>query len=197
MDNIESIFSTPIYKRNLQNMHGLDNEFINFLKEEKNKKRGRKKSNVNGFQSDLFSAGVPLVDKFHQTIAPAVMDFLKSYNLPENIKFKLSPIWINSNKKDSYNLEHTHDGEFSIVYYIKVPKNSGGIVFKNPNPAFTILHFYELQFKKFNNFNSQKFTVIPKNNDIVMFPSHLVHSVETNLSKQERISVACNVYIDG
>jgi len=197
MENIESIFSTPIYKKNLQNMHGLDNEFIDFLKEEKNKKTGRNKSNINGFQSDLISAGVPLVDKFHQTIAPYVMDFLKNFNLPENIKFKLSPLWINSNKKDCSNAEHTHDGEFSIVYYIKVPKNSGGIIFRNPNPAFTILHFYELEFKKFNNFNSQRFTIIPKNNDILIFPSHVAHAVQTNLSKHERISVACNVYIDG
>ena len=197
METVESIFSTPLFKKKLTNMESIDNKIISLLNKSKKQKTGRKKSNVKGFQTELLKAGNPVIDEFHHRIAPEVMNFLKEYHLPSNMTFRLSPLWINSNKKDCHNLPHAHDGEFSIVYYIKVPKNSGGIVFKNPNPAFTMLPFYDLDFEKFNTFNSSEFAEYPKKNELLMFPSHLVHRVEPNLTNQERISLSLNVYLDG
>lgn len=197
METVESIFSTPLFKKKLINMKSIDSKIISLLNKQKKQKAGRKKSNVKGFQTELLEAGNPVVDQFHNMIAPVITDFLREYHLPLNITFRLSPLWINSNQKDCHNLPHAHDGEFSIVYYIKVPENSGGIVFKNPNPAFAMLPFYDLNFQKFNTFNSHEFAEYPKKNELLMFPSHLVHRVESNLSNQERISLSLNVYLDG
>lgn len=195
MDKIEGIFQTPLFKTKLENTHGLDRELINLLEEQKKLKAGRKKTNKGGFQTKLLESGLPAVDKFHQFVSPTVIEFLKKINIPEDSIVRLSPLWINSNKKDSYNLPHTHDGEFSLVYYLKAPKDCGSIVFRNPNPAFTILQFYNLPFPKFNYYNSQEFVVNPKQNDLLIFPSHLVHSVQPNPSKKERISLSLNIYI--
>jgi uncharacterized protein (TIGR02466 family) len=195
MDKIEGIFQTPLFKTKLENTHGLDKELIDLLEKQKKLKTGRKKTNKGGFQTKLLESGISAVDKFHQFVSPTVVEFLKNINIPENSIVTLSPLWINSNKKDSYNLPHTHDGEFSLVYYLKAPKDCGSIVFRNPNPAFTILQFYNLSFPKFNYYNSQEFVVNPKQNDLLIFPSHLVHSVRPNENTKERISLSLNIYI--
>ena len=195
MDKIEGIFQTPLFKTKLENTHGLDKELIKLLENEKKLKAGRKKTNKGGFQTKLLGSGTPAVDKFHQFISPTVVNFLKQINIPKDSMVRLSPLWINSNTKNSYNLSHTHDGEFSLVYYLKTPKDCGSIVFKNPNPAFTILKFYDLPFPEYNYYNSQEFVVDPKENDLLIFPSHLVHYVRPSNSKKERISLSLNIYV--
>ena len=100
----------------------------------------------------------------------------------------LGNYWFNINHKGSYNTSHNHPlSFFSAVLYIKVPENSGAIVFKRPD----MLKDYILpHINTPKNFCS--WTINPEENLLIIFPSYLYHHVDPNMSNEERISVAFN-----
>jgi len=131
------------------------------------------KSNNGGYQTKdnlhLFSQFFPLV----QIINNIGIEFTSNPNI------KINSLWGNISSFSNFNNLHTHSqttnpNKISGVIYLKVPKNSGNIIFHNPiNPSYTI-HF------------------TPKESSILLFPSILAHMVEPNLSKDDRISIAFN-----
>ena len=74
------------------------------------------------------------------------------------------------------------------MYYVSIPKNSGSIVFLNKD----LDTFYRESIKNYNEYNSSTWTIEPKENQCVLFPSYLQHYVEPNLNKKERISISFN-----
>jgi uncharacterized protein (TIGR02466 family) len=143
------------------------------------------KSNVGGFNSG--SIDPSLVSNLTKDILYFGNIFGKNFNLKE--KLKLSNIWININRFKDSNMQHTHPfSKISGVFYVKVPNNSGNLVFINPH---RIEHF--LTVDNFNEFNSETWSFTPKENILYLFPSWLEHRVNMNLSKKERISVSFNL----
>ena len=65
----------------------------------------------------------------------------------------------------------------SGVYYISIPKNSGNIVFLNEP-----VDVYYQQVKKYNQYNSTTWIVRPEENQCVLFPSYLLHTVSQSRS---------------
>lgn len=147
------------------------------------------KSNSGGFNSG---------DINHDLMPELVKDilyfgniFIKNFNLKKNLK--LGNIWININRYKDSNLSHTHP--FSIisgVFYIKALKNSGNLVFINPHPIQNYLKTNDINI--FNKFNSQVWSIPPKESILYLFPSWLEHRVSMNFSKEERISVSFNLF---
>lgn len=80
-------------------------------------------------------------------------------------------LWLNLNYESSYNSPHTHQGQYSGVFYIKAPENSGNIVFPKTDESVT-----------------------PKENLLLLFNSDVMHAVEPNLSDDVRISIAFNYW---
>lgn len=66
---------------------------------------------------------------------------------------------------------------YSGVYYVKVPKNSGKIVF-------------QYNINKYNQYN--RWWYEPQESDFLLFPSTLDHFVTKNLSNENRISISFN-----
>ena len=71
---------------------------------------------------------------------------------------------------------------------LSISKNSGSIVFLNKD----LDTFYQDSVKNYNEHNSSTWTIEPKENQCVLFPSYLKHYVEPNLNKKERISISFN-----
>ena len=91
---------------------------------------------------------------------------------------------------------HHHVGMSTLVgvYYIDVPNNSGDILLHDPRgaTAWSNLGFTPndpIATKTARCYHRIK----PQNGLLLLFPSFLVHSVETNLSNQNRISIVINV----
>ena len=91
-----------------------------------------------------------------------------------------------------FNLPHNHGADLvSGVFYVKVPENSGNIVFQNSSE---FLQFNNDNIKNFNEYNSTTWSFIPKNQELFLFPSWINHYVQPNLNKKEkRISIAFNI----
>lgn len=104
---------------------------------------------------------------------------------------ELTNYWFNINKKYNYNNEHAHPFSiFSAVLYVKVPKDSGNIVFRRPDVAY---HYTRPDVNNSRNYLSYWLEAEP--NLFVVFPSYLFHSVSQNLTDEkddERISIAFN-----
>jgi uncharacterized protein (TIGR02466 family) len=80
------------------------------------------------------------------------------------------------------------------IYYIKLPKDSGRLVFENPIQQHDFVMLPDTV-KKFNSVNSGYWYAEPKEGDLIMFPSWLRHYVEPNNSNEDRISIAFNLEI--
>jgi uncharacterized protein (TIGR02466 family) len=186
---IIDIFKTSIYKTSIKNNEYI-NYFINLLELQKKNNCKNFISNVGGFQSTSFNSidsNNILEDIF---IKPA-LEYTKQFNKQYNIE--LTNFWVNSNNQNDYNLLHNHnDSNISGVYYIKVPKNSGRIVFQNGD----LSKMYCKNEKYFDstNFYSRYFFEVQQY-DLILFSSETLHYVEPNRSKEERISVAFNLLL--
>ena len=104
----------------------------------------------------------------------------------------LGNMWANINPSGGYNRPHIHPNAlFSGVYYIKAPPNCGKLVCNDPRPG--------IQTCMPNRIKGQppkhlwrEVHLQPKENRALMFNSWLWHSVEPNMSNENRISVSFN-----
>jgi len=96
--------------------------------------------------------------------------------------------WININKVSDSNCLHAHgdhDTFMSGVYYLKVPKNSGDLIFKNPNVNSFDVAFADKE--------SSLVSIQPKENQLIFFDKVLYHGVGENKSNEDRVSIAFNI----
>lgn len=176
------------------------------LKEEcyklKSQSNGRNISNKGGWQSldlnptELKNLNLLNLANVGLEINKALNNYLKKNNLP---KAFITNIWVNINPPSSYNLRHTHPGSiFSGTYYIKVPKNSNSHLTFWRDRSFTDCNMGLLKTKSSlipkpeyrSNHN-----ITPTEDSVIFFPSYLEHSVEENISLEDRISISFNTFI--
>jgi len=144
------------------------------------------KSNIGGYQGNNF-CDETLFHEIAQSI-PTVNDkFLGNISIES---------WVNINGKGSYNERHHHDpiaGTFmSGVFYVKVPQNSGKIIFYDPRPSI-MLKTKDMMY--YNNGYTYHY-YDPSENLMLLFPPWLEHSVEKNESEENRISIAFNILLN-
>ena len=186
-----NLFNCPIVINKLElNSKEIEKECINLNNKSKKIKN---RSGVGGDQVDIPKINI-IFNKLEKEINLKLKEI--SINNMELVKeTKLSNMWFCINRYKDFNKPHTHP--FSIlsgVYYVKVPKNSGRIVFKNSNSIDNFLH--QDYIKNFNTNNSSEWFMQPEENMLYIFPSWVTHYVEPNLSKKERISIAFNAGFD-
>lgn len=154
---------------------------------------GRKISNYGGWQSrninfNSFSNEVTLLS---DEILATSRALATSYRV--SAKLIIGNLWFNVNGTGAFNAPHRHPNSlFSAVYYVNVPKGSGNIVFKNPNPVM-YAHLTTDNLIAMNDINATNWTVIPEPGMILVFPSWLEHYVEPNSSQENRISISYNI----
>ena len=102
-------------------------------------------------------------------------------------------MWAIINTGGSTNLRHQHgNSTISGAYYVRAPEKSGDIVFYDPRPA--PVYSYPQAINP-NLLNAQVNGISPKEGALVLFPSYLDHSVNENLSNDERIVISFNITI--
>ena len=100
-------------------------------------------------------------------------------------------MWSIINTKNASNSRHIHSNNcISAAYYVKAPKHCGDIVFHDPRSA--AVYSYP-KVSKINKLNSNFYSIQPREGLLVMFPSFLHHSVDTNKSDKERIVISFNL----
>ena len=116
------------------------------------------------------------------------------YGMPPFKEVWLSNLWINFMKKGEYNPPHDHDGDFSFVLYLQVPKEIAkeDNEFKGRGTGPGAIQF--LYGEKQKGITTGH-AIHPHTNNIWMFPASLKHTVPPFKSDVERISVSGNWFI--
>ena len=128
-----------------------------------------------------------------------------NFNLP--VSLKITPPWINFQKKHEYNPIHSHGGVYSFVIWYKIPylleeekkqygyKSNkdeifhGQFHFITPKPHSTTSPFWNLDYYALEIDNK-------KEGYIAIFPSNLIHTVYPFYTSDEyRITISGNILI--
>jgi uncharacterized protein (TIGR02466 family) len=186
--NLVSIFSNFISFDYLD----LDlDKLENFIKNlESDNRAGRKLSNAGGWQSKELDFRNNELSGLTEAIETRSENIKQLLGIKKEIHF-LS-MWANVNRYKDYNRPHVHSKSLiSGVFYIKCNTDSGKIVFENPDN--TMRYYLDQIDLDHNQFNSVHWAVPPERNKLILFPSWLMHSVEPNLSQEDRISISFNL----
>ncbi|MCZ6733668.1 MAG: 2OG-Fe(II) oxygenase family protein [Gammaproteobacteria bacterium] len=127
-----------------------------------------------------------LVSRVHGTIK-IVLRFLKiGYDAIE-----ITGCWANISAKGASHRMHAHPNNFlSGVYYVQTHPEADTINFHDPRIQAAIIRppVTELTAQ-----NTDQVVVKVRNGTLLVFPSYLQHSVDSNRSDEERISISFNV----
>tara|TARA_B100001248_G_scaffold261045_1_gene250968 strand:- start:226 stop:834 length:609 start_codon:yes stop_codon:yes gene_type:complete len=195
--NIFRYFPQPIFHYELDNYKRHNKELSKYIYElQKKDPDGVARSNQGGWHSKPFNLkdkeNAPF--KFFIDIQRYVADTFQEYGWKyEPGKVNLTEMWAIINKKNNFNLEHTHPNNYlSAAYYVKAPDNCGSFKVTNPN---LISRERITASEKNTEFNQNIAQIKPKEGDLLLFPAYLPHSVGMNLSEEDRIVISFNIDI--
>ena len=147
-------------------------------------------------EADLLSE--PELENLRKKIDEEVYNFAKSLQIDFS-KHGLKRInsWGNLQKKGNYIKEHRHNNtQFSGVFYLQTPENSGDIIFTTRNATW-INSYWEPSLTGYDDLNSFEKRFRPQQCGIFLFPAHLDHYVTPSHSEEERYSISFNYNLDG
>jgi len=186
---LQGMFITPVFTTELQNNYNLEQKLYDLQKQDK---VGSPKSNIKGWHSkeDLF-----LHEGFKEITQDIMFQAQECFNaLSVERKYgpEMTGLWGMINPPGARNTVHTHPLNFlSGVYYLKVPKNSGNLVFIEPRPQAEVLDPPKNQDLSVHFAHSVQWEA--KENNLIFFPSWLQHEVQQNNSNQDRIILSFNI----
>lgn len=186
----------------LDSINDLDNEHLCYLaKEMQNKFRlqdsaffyNRKRYNC----FIEYSNDVELNKLAKKTISSVRLYLKELYDEVEPYELEIQG-WSMVQGWGEFVVPHHHVGHhLSVVYYVDVPEvinspinESGSIVFNHPAP---LARSWIVRSGKNPENNLQ--TIRVKTNDLLIFPSYLIHSVNPWFGNSERIAYAMNLFV--
>ena len=111
----------------------------------------------------------------------------------ENKKMVISAMWAIINKKNDFNVLHSHPNAFlSAAYYVSAPENCGKFFIEHLNMA---KKNYYPEILQNNQLNAQVAGLEVNEGDLLIFPGYLPHKVGMNESDQDRVVISFNVEI--
>ena len=184
MDELIGLFPTPCAIFTYKNDIKEETNFIENLKYEKNNNEIQLKS------VDTFV----LKNKELEKINTFIKESLKEYAirvLATDQPLFTTQSWCNKNSKGARHHRHAHPNSLvSGVFYIRID-DSAPILFHNKQNALVVNPI------KHHEFNNETYGLKMKNAELILFPSHLEHSVPENKSDMERISLSFNTFSNG
>ena len=187
--NINGIFPTPIYISKLdRELTPLELKFIDKNKKECRKNDGNITSNNNYILNEKPFTNIK------KELDLIIQDYFnKVISTSDNITPYITQSWLNYTETNQYHHKHLHPNSLvSGVFYINCHEKHDKIKFFNDNYK-TI----KLEIKNWNLYNSEAWWFSVKTGDVILFPSSLIHMVETKQGDNTRISLAFNVFIKG
>ena len=196
-NQILKLFPEPIFKYKFKDYEKFNKELSNYIYSLQSKDRkGLKRSNKGGWHSENFQ----LTDqnsiqfKFALKVQEYILNAFQNFGWKiKNKNIRISEMWAIINKKNDFNVIHTHPNCYlSAAYYVKAPTNCGKFEVEHPNTAKKYA-FPEIETK--NELNLEVASIEIEEGDLLLFPSYLPHKVSQNFSDEDRIVISFNVDI--
>ena len=200
MSELHILFPTPVYQNFLEFRPSELKSMIDYVSNldwasDKDIYEGPN-GETTKLEADLLSE--PELENLRKKIDEEVYNFAKSLQIDFN-KHGLKRInsWGNLQKKGNYIKEHRHNNtQFSGVFYLQTPENSGDIIFTTRNSTW-INSYWEPSLTGYDDLNSFEKRFRPQQCGIFLFPAHLDHYVTPSHSEEERYSISFNYNLDG
>lgn len=185
--NINHLFPTPV------GFFKLDREFT---EDEKNYVLNQEKypNMGNVTSSDRYIFDKPEMGALNTFVNECVKEYFQSVYSPKHeVETYITQSWANYTDPGQYHHKHEHPNSFiSGVLYLQAEKESDRIYFyKNGYQQIKV------PTENYNLYNSDSWWFEVNTGDVVLFPSHLTHMVETVKGDHTRISIAFNVFLKG
>ena len=187
------IYSTPLWQSEYPDFEEEKESLLKALKQYKEQTPTKEapRSNIAGYQSPSTVQQLEEIRPVFEYIcqmaykASADLDFI-------DCDVAVTEAWINVNdSRQCMNSEHIHGEVFSGVFYLQAPEGSGKLSIVNPGIN-RMWKGCQLVSQK-NQFTGESIRIEPVEGNIILFPSYLPHSVETNDHDEERISLSFNI----
>ena len=126
-------------------------------------------------------------------------NYVKKYlKIKKEANFYLLNSWVNIHRPNDQAQVHQHGNALlSGVYYPIVPKNSGNLNFHRGKHKNLFDTSILMEYDDYDNTTAERYEIEVENDLIIIFPSHLEHSVQRNISNKNRYSLAFNYYVRG
>ena len=185
------IYSVPIWQSEYPEFEDHKEIFLSTIEDYKKENPSIKKSNIAGYHSPETLHGVEEFRPLFEYICQLGMKAVSDLNFVE-CDVALTSAWLNINdSRQCMNSEHIHGDVFSGVFYLKAPEESGKLVLQNP-AINRMWNGCALTAQK-NQFTGESIRIEPIEGNIILFPSYLPHSVETNNHDEARIAISFNL----
>ena len=121
-------------------------------------------------------------------------DFYIKKILEIDYNLKLLNSWVTLNRKNDFHSIHDHSNVFlSICYYHQI--YDGDLIFSSSKSLIQKGYNFDYNIINLNDFNTNIFSIKPKQGDIIIFPGWVFHETSPNKSKKERIMIGANYFI--
>jgi len=165
-----------------------------------NQEYERMKSGNGDYTKNHYLLDLPEMKSLKEEIMIHVENYVYRYlNVrDEVVRFYIQNSWAVKHSPGDWAQNHIHSNcLISGVCYLKTQKNSGKITFTKPDGYTNLFHTsMKLPFFDSGNHNCDWWDETPEDNDILLFPSHLMHHVKKNESDEDRYSLAFNLNIE-
>ena len=200
IDNKETLnfFPQPVFKYKVDNSKEYNAKLSKYIYDlNKEDEDGILRSNRGGWHSKPFNLKdtSSIQHKFLLETTKHVFDCIKTlgWKLEPN-KVICTEMWAIINKKDDFNIIHTHPNSYlSAAYYVKAPKDCGQFTIENPHSISR--HSYPALERK-TDFNLKVEKIEIEEGDLLLFPAYLPHGVQENKSNDDRIVISFNININ-
>ena len=154
-------------------------------------------TNVGGWHSMDNCAGQLEFQEVVDHVGETFKIIYQQNNYREGVTYTITNLWANVNRYRDFNKFHFHpNSDWSFSYYVKVPPNSGDIVFVDPKIRRLMRSHAEFCNNLNNPSQQSEFRIFPTDGKLVIFPAWLEHYVEPNGSQEARISISGNISLD-
>ena len=199
MDNLEilKLFPESVFKYKFEKFENFNPELSNYIYNlNKSDKAGVTKSNRGGWHSEDFDLrdSNSIQVKFALELQKYILNTFKELGWKtENKKIQILSMWAIINRKDDFNVIHSHPNcLLSAAYYVKAPKDCGRFQIENPN---SIKKHIAPEIVNKNEHNVLLAGIEINEGDLIIFPGYLPHKVARNQSDEDRIVISFNVDI--
>jgi len=162
---------------------------LKFIKNQELRNNDGNKTSVN---NNLFDC--PEIAEIARFCEESLAEYFKKVYAP---KFEVQPYitqsWANYTNKGQYHHKHEHPNSFvSGVFYVQAQQDIDRIYFyKNAYQQIRI------PVESYNLYNSESWWLGVKTGQLILFPSHLTHMVQTVETDETRISISFNTFLKG
>ena len=199
MDNSEVLkfFPEPVFKYNFKNSAKYNPKLSDYIYElYKKDSNGINRSNRGGWHSKNFelSESNSIQLKFALELQEYILNTFQNLGWKtENQNIRIKEMWAIINKKEDFNVVHSHPNSLlSAAYYLKAPKNCGRFEVENPN---NIKKHITPELSNENDLNILLAGIEISEGDLIIFPGYLPHNVAKNESEEDRIVISFNIDI--